>query len=76
MSDEQQESYLSRAQAAAYCKERGVPCSVGTLEKFAVKGGGPYFKKWHNGRTLYPKDKLEAWITAQITDPQPTAAVA
>lgn len=72
-------AFLSRAEAADYCKSRGYPCSKNTLTKLACTGGGPAFKKagdGRNSRALYTQEALDSWIDSRLTDPQPTAAVA
>jgi hypothetical protein len=68
--------YFSRTEAAAYCKSRGIPCSKGQLNKLATVGGGPPFEKFRNGRVLYPKEKLKAWILDQFgkAEPEPQEA--
>jgi hypothetical protein len=37
--------FLRRADAAAYVTDRYFPCSRQSLAKFAVKGGGPLYRK-------------------------------
>jgi hypothetical protein len=70
--------YLSRSEAADYCKSRGFPCAKNTLTKLASTGGGPAFKKFgpsRNSRVLYTREGLDAWITSQLSASQ-TGAVA
>lgn len=63
--------YLGRDDAAAYL---GVARK--TLEKWAVTGDGPPFRK-HGRRVLYHRDEMDAWSEAQTrqstSDPGPEA---
>lgn len=52
---EQKSPYLDRKQAATY-----LGLAVKTLEKWAVTGGGPRFRR-HGRRVLYHRDDLERW---------------
>ena len=57
--------FLRRREAAAYIRERGVPCSPLTLAKWASIGGGPPFYK--ASRTpLYAPGDLDRWIAHRL----------
>ena len=59
--------HLRRRNAAAEYLQTvwGIPCSMKTLAKYAVIGGGPEFRK--AGRTpLYPEDGLDDWALRKI----------
>lgn len=74
-----QEEYISRIEAAAFCKERGYPVSKATLGKLASTGGGPKYKKFgagRNARVLYTKPDLLTWIQSKLTDPLPSSSAA
>jgi hypothetical protein len=64
--------YLSRTEAAAYCKGKGIPCSRARLAKLAVTGGGPAYQKFgpdRNAPALYTAANLQTWIQSQLTAP-------
>jgi len=58
--------YRRRPQAAEYIEETwGIPCSVKSLAKWAVTGGGPAFRK--AGKfPIYDEPDLDAWAEAKI----------
>jgi hypothetical protein len=60
-----QEHYKSRAEAAAYLEDRGLPYSPNTLQKLATTGGGPRYALWGNKAVYLPSD-LDAWITTKL----------
>jgi hypothetical protein len=62
-----QERRLNRSDAARYLVETWqIPCSVATLAKLAVIGGGPEFRK--AGRTpLYPQDGLDSYAQSKMS---------
>ncbi len=53
--------YLTRAEAADYLSNLGIPCKRATLAKYACQGGGPRYVKF-GFRTLYRPADLDAWI--------------
>ena len=68
-------TYLRRDQAASYVREKwGVPCARATLDKLAVLGGGPIFRK--AGRTpIYAPSDLDAWAQSRIGEPRRSTSV-
>jgi hypothetical protein len=57
--------FLSRAEAATFLTELGLPMSPDTLSTYASKGGGPLFIKY--GRTVrYMKEDLLAWVESRV----------
>jgi hypothetical protein len=56
---------LSRADAARFLTENGLPIAATTLAKKAVQGSGPPFRIG-NGRALYDPADLLAWAEAQL----------
>jgi len=61
-------TYLSRADAAQYLTERGLPISKNTLQKYATTGGGPDYRRWGN-RAVYSPDDLNDWIDRKLSEP-------
>jgi hypothetical protein len=61
------EQLLRRTEAARYLVETWrISCSVATLAKLAVGGGGPEFRK--AGRTpLYPQDGLDSYAQSKMS---------
>lgn len=52
---------LSRADAARYCEENGIPHAKRRLEELAYKGQGPSYTQV--GRSaVYQQDELEAFV--------------
>ena len=61
--------FLSRKEAAAYLKERGLPVAPATLAKYAVVGGGPVFQLF--GRLpRYTVEELDRWAQSRLSAPQ------
>jgi hypothetical protein len=62
-----QELLLNRTEASYYLIEKWrVRCSIATLAKLAVVGGGPEFRK--AGRTpLYPQDGLDSYAQSKMS---------
>jgi hypothetical protein len=56
---------LSRADAARFLTEKGLPIAATTLAKKAVQGSGPPYRVW-NGRATYSVDDLLKWVEAQL----------
>lgn len=66
---------LSRKDAADYVRETwGRPCSIGLLNKLAVTGGGPAFRKIGGRWIVYEKQELDRWATAEISAPVSSTA--
>jgi len=60
--------YLSRLEAAEYCRNsKGVPCSPKTLQKLVTIGGGPDFLKFGN-RALYTRTALDEWVSKKLRE--------
>ena len=57
--------YLSRGEAAQYVKEKGLPLSKNTLQKYATVGGGPKFFKFGR-RAVYCREDLNKWISDKL----------
>ena len=59
--------YFRRSEAAQHVREKyGRPCSIKLLNKLAVIGGGPPFRK--SGRfPVYPKNELDAWAESRMS---------
>ena len=55
--------FLDRKQAAAWLTAKGIHTSVSALNKWAVQKIGPDFVRPNAGRTFYPVESLEAWLT-------------
>lgn len=74
-----EETYLSRAEAAAYIQSRGIPCSKRYLQKLAVTGGGPTYRKngtGRNSRALYTRESLKTWIESRLSGPRSSTSQA
>jgi len=57
--------YIRRADAAAYVREKGLPCTTSTLAKFASLGGGPAYAKFGHV-VVYTREDLDAWIESRM----------
>ena len=56
-----EKQFLTRREAAAFVRGKGLPCAPATLAKLATIGGGPSFRKF--GRNVvYMPGELDAWI--------------
>ena len=62
------ERFLNREQAAAFVREKGLPCAKLTLQKLASVGGGPEFQKF-GSRVVYTPAKLDRWIESKLSEP-------
>ena len=60
-------TYLDRKQAAEALTAEGIKATHQTLADMAYRGVGPRYVTI-NGRALYKRDWLLAWIDAQIED--------
>jgi hypothetical protein len=67
--------YLTRAEAAAYLTERGLPISKNTLQKMATVGGGPPYQIFGN-KALHEPAKLDEWAEAKLSAPRRTTSEA
>jgi hypothetical protein len=65
--------YNDRRGAVAYIRERGLPCTYGTLQKLASTGGGPRYYRFGN-RTIYTDSDLDAWIEEKLGTPRTHAS--
>ena len=61
--------YLTRAEAAAYLTERGLPISKNTLQKMATVGGGPPYQIFGN-KALHEPAKLDEWAESKLSAPR------
>lgn len=62
-------TYMSRSAARDYLHdEHGVVLGESALENKASSGTGPAFSKI-NGRALYKRSDLDAWVSAEATKP-------
>ena len=57
--------YIRRADAAAYIREQGLPCTTATLAKYASLGGGPAYAKFGNA-VVYTRADLDAWVESRM----------
>lgn len=60
------ERFFTRPEAAAHVRERGVPCSAGTLAKLASIGGGPAYRTFGR-RALYTARDLDTWVAGKLS---------
>ncbi len=63
-----EKQYLTRAEAAFYCSQQGLPLSPKTLAKYASVGGGPKFYKFGTMRVIYKIEDLNAWIANRLSN--------
>jgi hypothetical protein len=60
--------YLTRKQANAYLREKGVTCGDFLLAHLAMTGEGPQFRYWGR-RPLYAEKDLDDWIASKLSSP-------
>jgi hypothetical protein len=65
--------YLLRKGAADYIRGKGLPCTPGTLQKYATVGGGPEYRIFGN-KAVYTPPKLDEWITEKLSPPRKSTA--
>ena len=58
--------HLSRAEAADYLRNRGLPVAHQTLAKLATTGGGPRFVKFGR-KPFYTSISLEEWVASRLS---------
>lgn len=68
----QPKTFLTRRDAAALLREAGVPVRDSTLESTASNGQGPKYSIV-NGRALYVRADLEAWLEQRVRGEQSAA---
>ena len=68
-----EKEYLTRREAAAFVREKGLPCALATLAKLATVGGGPNFRKFGRNVVYLPSD-LDAWISNRLSAPKSNTA--
>jgi hypothetical protein len=56
---------LTRAAAAKFLGENGLPIAANTLAKKAVDGSGPPYQVW-NGQATYDDQDLLEWAAAKL----------
>jgi hypothetical protein len=61
--------FLTRAEAAQYLADRGLPISKNTLQKYATVGGGPAYRIWGN-RALSTPAELDEWVKTRLSAPR------
>jgi hypothetical protein len=61
--------YLTRAEQAEYCRQRGLPITKSQITKLAHEGGGPEYQIWGNKAVSTP-EQVDAWIAAKLTAPR------
>lgn len=69
------QKYLSRAEAAQYVVNRGLPCTKLTLQKLATIGGGPVYRRFGR-RAVYQPGDLDVWIKSKLTAPMASTSEA
>ncbi len=69
------DTFLTRDRAAEVLTAAGIPTSRATLEQLAVKRAGPPYSVV-NGRAIYRRADLEAWIKTQTSDAAVAAGAA
>jgi hypothetical protein len=61
----------NREGAARYIREKyASPCTTGLLDKLAVRGTGPAYRKVAGRFVIYEEKSLDEWALAQIGEPQ------
>ena len=58
----------SRQETAQRIRDRGIPCTDGTLANMASDGTGPIYRVIA-GRCFYLDADIEAWIASRISAP-------
>lgn len=61
--------FLTRAEAAVYLTEQGLPISKNTLQKMACLGGGPPYKIFGN-KAVHSVATLDEWAAAKLSAPR------
>lgn len=61
-------TYLDSAGARDYARSRGVPIGDNALKDHRRRGTGPRFVMI-NGRVLYTRESVDAWIAAEAARP-------
>jgi hypothetical protein len=61
-------TYMDRQRAAEYLQSLGIQTTASGLENRAWRGGGPRYSIV-NGRALYTKADLDAWVAEQVARP-------
>ena len=74
---ENRDKLRNRKDAATYIREKYArPCTVGLLNKLAVRGTGPVFRKMAGRFVVYEQKALDAWAGPQIGEPQTSTSKA
>lgn len=63
------EKYFVREEAAGEIRQRGIPCTKGTLAKLASIGGGPVYRVFGKN-ALYTLADINEWIDRKISAPR------
>lgn len=61
-------TFLTRQKAAEHLKSVGIPVKGDGLKDHASRGTGPAYTII-NGRALYRREDLDAWVAAQAARP-------
>jgi len=61
----QNKEYLTRAEAAQFLADKGLPITRSQLARLATHGGGPVFSLFGN-RSVYATGTLLAWANARL----------
>jgi hypothetical protein len=61
-------NYLTRKQATAHIRKKGIPCGIAQVAKLAVEGTGPQFR-YAGKYPLYTEQDLDDWIEARLSAP-------
>lgn len=57
---------LSRKEAAAHLRTLGYPVAARTLERLAMKGRGPPYRRFGWRSVSYDRIALEGWAQSQV----------
>lgn len=61
-------TYLDRDRSRDFIREQGIPIGDNALKDLATRGTGPAYVLI-NGRALYTRESLLAWIESQASRP-------
>lgn len=61
----QPKQFLTRREASEYLTERGIPCAVATLAKYATVGGSPTIS-YFGSKPLYRPSDLDLWVSGRM----------
>jgi hypothetical protein len=61
------EKYLTVQEASQFCRARGLPVAVGTLNRLRVQGGSARFVKFGGRRIAYSERALLEWLGGRLS---------